>query len=623
MWSDLPRRERRAGSKTTVIAALSVAAILAHLALRFGFRASPSTSRIPLLITLVLGGLPLLYDLLRKLLKREFGSDLLGGISIITSVLLGEYLAGSIIVLMLAGGEALERYALRSASSVLAALARRMPSVAHRKRDAGIVDVGLQDVAVGDILVIYPHDICPVDGVVIDGHGVMDESYLTGEPFQITKTRGTTVLSGAINGESALTIRTTQRAADSRYAKIMNVMRESESSRPTLRRLGDRLGAIYTPVALTVAIFAWVVTGDPVRFLAVLVIATPCPLLIAIPIAIIGSISLCARRAIIVKSPVVLEQIAECRTAIFDKTGTLTYGEPTLTEQLIAPGFSQPEVLTLVASLERYSKHPLARAILASATKAGMQIPEATEVSEPPGQGLRGTVAGRQVQVTSRNQLTAQPMPGADQLPPLAGGLECVVAIDQRYAAALRFRDAPRAESLSFVTHLGPRHQFRKVMIVSGDRESEVRYLAEQVGITDVHAQTSPEEKLAIVRAETAAAKTLYVGDGINDAPAMMAATVGMAIGQNSDVTAEAAGVVVMDNSLQKVDEFMHISRRMRSIALQSAVGGMALSVIGMAFAATGHLSPVGGAISQEIIDVLAVLNALRAAFPPTVIHDL
>ena len=609
--------------KTTVIAALSVAAILAHLALRVGFRATSTTTRIPLLIILAIGGVPLVYDLLRKFLKKEFGSDLLGGISIITSVVLGEYLAGSIIVLMLAGGEALESYALRSASSVLAALARRMPSVAHRKRGGEIVDVRLQDAAVGDTLVIYPHDICPVDGVVLDGHGVMDESYLTGEPFQITKTRGSTVLSGAINGESALTIRTTERAADSRYAKIMNVMRESESSRPRLRRLGDRLGAIYTPVALTVAVVAWVVSGDAVRFLAVLVIATPCPLLIAIPITIMGSISLCARRAIIVKSPVVLEQIAECRTAIFDKTGTLTYGEPALTEQLIAPGFAQSDVLTLVASLERYSKHPLARAILASATKAGLQLPEATEVSEPSGQGLRGMVAGHQVQVTSRDKLIALGIPGADHLPAVGGGLECVVAIDQRYAAALRFRDAPRAESLSFVKHLGPKHQFQKVMIVSGDRESEVRYLGEQVGITDIHAQKSPEEKLAIVRAETAIAKTLYVGDGINDAPAMMAATVGMAIGQNSDVTAEAAGVVIMDNSLEKVDEFMHISRRMRSIALQSALGGMALSMIGMGFAATGHLAPVGGAITQEVIDVLAVLNALRAAFPPSVIHDL
>lgn len=609
--------------QTTIIAVFTVTAIIGHLVLRFGFHTSPGAYQIPLLVTLALGGIPLLYGLLKKLLKWEFGSDLLGGISIITSVLLGEYLAGSIIVLMLAGGEALESYALQSASSVLRALSKRMPSVAHRQRDAEILDVALADIAVGDTLVIYPHDICPVDGVVIEGHGVMDESYLTGEPFQMTKTAGSTVISGAINGESALTILATQRAADSRYAKIMEVMRESEQTRPQLRRLGDRLGAIYTPVAVTVALLAWVISGESMRFLAVLVIATPCPLLIGIPIAIIGSISLCARRAIIVKSPVVLEQIAACRTAIFDKTGTLTYGEPKLIEQLIPPGFVQKEVLTLVASLERYSKHPLARAILAAAKEAGIQLPEASEVNEQPGQGLRGTVSGHQLQITSRSKLIAQKVAGADQLPPVAGGLECVVAIDNRYAAALRFRDAPRADSRSFVLHLGPNHQFQRVMIVSGDRESEVRYLAEQVGITEIQAQKSPEEKLAIVRKETAAAKTLYVGDGINDAPAMMAATVGMAIGQNSDVTTEAAGVVVMDNSLRKVDEFMHISRRMRSIALQSAVGGMLLSITGMVFAATGHLSPVEGAISQEVIDVLAILNALRAALPPTVSSDL
>ena len=609
--------------KATVIAALALVAITSHLVLRAGFHAAPGTSRIPLLATLALGGLPLLYDLFRKLLNREFGSDLLGGISIITSVWLGEYLAGSIIVLMLAGGEALESYALRSASSVLAALAKRTPSVAHRKRAAEILDVGLADIAVADALVIYPHEICPADGVVIEGHGVMDESYLTGEPFQVTKTSGSTVISGAINGESALTSRTTRRAADSRYARIMDVMRQSEATRPRLRRLGDQLGAISTPVALTVALLAWVISGESIRFLAVLVIATPCPLLLAIPIAIIGSISLCARRAIIVKSPVVLEQIAGCRTAIFDKTGTLTYGEPTLTEQLIAPGFGQRKVLTLVASLERYSKHPLARAILAAAKDDALQLPEATEVSEEPGQGLRGTVSGHQLQITSRSKLVAARLAHADELPPIAGGLECVVAIDGRYAAALRFRDAPRAESRSFVRHLGPTHHVGRVMIVSGDRESEVRYLAEQVGITEIHAEKSPEDKLAIVRLATAEGKTLYVGDGINDAPAMMAATVGMAIGQNSDVTAAAAGVVIMDNSLTKVDEFLHISRRMRSIALQSAVGGMALSVVGMVFAATGHLSPVSGALAQEGIDILAVLNALRAAFPPRVIHDL
>lgn len=231
--------------KSTLIATLALTAIITHLVLHFGLEAKTSTRNLPLLITLALGGMPMLYDLLRKLLKREFGSDLLGGVSIITSVLLGEYLAGSIIVLMLAGGEALESYALRSASSVLAALAKRMPSIAHRKTGVDIGDVTLAEIVVGDTLVIYPHEICPADGEVTEGHGVMDESYLTGEPFQITKTTGSLVISGAINGDAALIIRTTKLAADSRYAKIMEVMRESESKRPQLQRLGDQLGAIY------------------------------------------------------------------------------------------------------------------------------------------------------------------------------------------------------------------------------------------------------------------------------------------------------------------------------------------------------------------------------------------
>lgn len=621
-----PEKDRWAGfkrHKTAIIATLSAVCIALNLVLNFGLHTRPSTSNIPLYVALAIGGTPLIIELLRKVAKREFGSDLLGGISILTSVMLGEYLAGVIIVLMLSGGEALESYALVNASSVLAALSKRMPSVAHRKGETAVNDITLSEIAVGDTLVVYPHEICPVDGVVTEGHGTMDESYLTGEPFEITKTSGSKVISGAINGEDALTIAATELAADSRYAKIMQVMRESEAARPELRRLGDRLGALYTPLALTVAIAAWVVTQNPERFLCVLVIATPCPLLIAIPIAIIGSISLCAKRAIIVKSPVVLEQITDCRTAIFDKTGTLTYGTPELTDVILAPGFEKNEVLGLAAGLERYSKHPLARSILAAVESAKLPLPEAENVSEQPSEGLRGTVSGHQVQVTSRRQLLAQAAEYESQLPVFVGGMECVVTIDQNYAAALRFHDTPRAESRSFLDHLGPKHLFTRLLIVSGDRESEVRYLAEEVGITDVFAQQTPEQKLAIVRDETQKAKTLYVGDGINDAPAMMSATVGMAIGQNSDVTAEAAGVVIMDNSLQKVDEFIHISRRMRAIALQSAVGGMVLSLVGMGFAATGHLSPVDGAICQEVIDVLAVLNALRAAFAPRVIHDI
>lgn len=591
--------------------------------MHYAWQLPGNVSNWPLWITLVLGGIPLVGDLLAKVFRLQFGADLLGGISIIVSILLGEYLAGAIIVLMLSGGEALESYALSNATSVLSSLAKRMPSIAHRQKGAEVEQIPLSEIRIGDQIVIYPHDVCPVDGTVVDGHSVMDESYLTGEPFLITKTIGSAVISGAVNGDSMLVIQSTHEASDSRYAKIMEVMHESEQTRPNLRRLGDQLGAWFTPVALLVAFAAWWFSGDATRFLSVLVIATPCPLLLAIPIAILGSISLCASRAIIVKSPVALEQIPQCRTAIFDKTGTLTYGEPTLTQQLVAPGFDSREVLSLVASLEQYSKHPLSRAIVSQAETEGLAKRAATQVSEAPGMGLTGVVDGQKILVTSRRKIGTMNIRGLENLSASGEGLECMVVINDTYAATYQMRDAPRSDSRAFVEHLEAYHHINRVMILSGDRESEARYLAEQVGISEVLAQQTPEQKLEIVRRETERAKCLYVGDGINDAPAMMAASVGISIGTNSDVTAQAADVVVMDNTLQRVDEFLHVGRRMRQIALQSALGGMALSVIGMSLAAFGFLNPVSGAVAQEVIDVLAVLNALRAAWPPGKLSDI
>ncbi|MGC9261216.1 MAG: heavy metal translocating P-type ATPase [Phycisphaerae bacterium] len=610
------------GHRQTIIAVLAVAGIITNLLLRFVLRLPPALYNMPLLITLALGGTPLVGELLVKLLHRQFGSDLLAGISIVTAALLDQYLAGALVVLMLSGGEALEHYAVGSASSVLRALAGRMPQIAHKKQGNKIVDVALQDVAVGDNLQVFPHELCPVDGVVVEGHGVMDEAYLTGEPFKISKTPGASVLSGAINGESVLDIKATKLAVDSRYAKIMRVMQASERDRPNLRRLGDQLGAFYTPLAVGVAILAWLVSGQAVRFLAVLVIATPCPLLIAIPVAIIGAISLSARRGIIIKKPVVLEQVEGCRTIIFDKTGTLTYGDPSLAAVQTRSGIDPNEVLMLAASLERYSKHPLAGAIVKAAADAGLSQREATAISEPPGAGLNGTIGGHQVEITSRRKLMRQNDAVNNMLPAPTGGLECVVLVDGVYAATFQFRDEPRADGVSFVKHLGPRHRFDRLMLVSGDRESEVRYLAQRVGITEVYAGKTPEEKLEIVKAETRKTRTLYIGDGINDAPALLAATVGVALGQNSEITTEAAGAVIMDSSLKRVDEFFHISRRMRTVALQSALGGMALSLIGMALASLGLLPPVAGAVSQEFIDLLAVLNALRAAMPPLALTD-
>jgi heavy metal translocating P-type ATPase len=613
-------------TKEAVIAAIALVAIGFHLILRFGIQPTgtvfgfPSRA-IPLLFALACGT-PLVFGLVIKLARLEFSSDLLAGLSILTSVILGEYLAGTLVVLMLAGGQALEAYAVRRASFALEALARRLPPVAHRRKDGRIGDVTLAEVAVGDTLVVFPHETCPVDGVVLEGRSTMNESYLTGEPYLLPKATGAAVLSGAINGDGALTIRAEKTSADSRYAKIMQVMRESEQRRPQLRRLGDQIGAVYTPLAIAIALWAWAFRGDPLRFLGVLVVATPCPLLIALPVAIIGSVSLAARRGMIIKDPAVLEKIDTCRTAIFDKTGTLTYGQPKLTEVLPAPGFTRDETLAAVASLERYSRHPLASAMIDAATEAKLPLQEAGEVRERPGEGLRGRIAGRAIQVTSRKKLDAQSPAAVESLPPLVAGLECVELIDGRYAATFRFRDEPRAEGQSFVRHLKPQHGFKRVLLVSGDRETEVRYLAERVGITEVYASQSPEQKLALVRKETQSAPTVFMGDGINDAPALTAATVGIAFGQSSDVTAEAAGVVILDSSLERVDELLHIGRRMRSIALQSAIGGMGLSMIGMIIAAAGYLPPVAGAIAQEIIDVLAVLNALRASMTPRRLSD-
>jgi heavy metal translocating P-type ATPase len=476
----------------------------------------------------------------------------------------------------------------------------------------------VSDVAVGDEISVLPHEICPVDGEVVQGHGTMDESYLTGEPFTIAKGPGAPVLSGAVNGETSLAIRTTRPAADSRLAQIMRVMQDAEQRRPNLRRIGDQLGAWYTPIAITIAALAWYSTGEPIRFLSVLVIATPCPLLIAIPVAIIGAISAAAHRGVIVKDPAALEQITLCRTVIFDKTGTLTYGRPALSDEIYAPGYTRPTILPVVAAMEQYSRHPLAAAIVRAAADARYPLPDVEWIREEAGVGLRGRIGGWTVLITNRAH-AGRP----DELPPpQPTGLECVVVIDDRWAALFRFHDIPRADSRSFVDHLQPRHGISRVLLVSGDRETEVRRLGEAVAIARVHAETSPEQKVDIVRRETEHARTLFIGDGINDAPALMAATVGVAFGQHSDVTSEAARVVVVDTSLSKVDELLHLSYRLRRVALESAIGGMLLSVAGMAFAAAGMLSPVAGAVAQELIDLVAVLNALRTARQPSALTD-
>jgi heavy metal translocating P-type ATPase len=447
----------------------------------------------------------------------------------------------------------------------------------------------------------------------------MDESYLTGEPFLIEKAPGTNVLSGAVNGDSVLTIQATRLASDSRYAKIVEVLHASEQNRPKIRRLGDRIGSWYTPLALGVALLSWFFSGVPDRFLAVLVIATPCPLLIAIPIAIIGAISVGARYGIIIKDPSILERLNSCRTLLVDKTGTLTYGKPILSDIVCLGRWPREALLQLAASLERYSKHPLANAVTTAVKDEGLPFLNAENVCESPGKGLTGQVDGHSLTLTGQSKL---PRDLARELSPVTPGLECVVLIDGLVAGLLHFQDQPRNESKPFLKHLGSRHKIDKVVLLSGDRPAEVSLFAAGMGISEVYGGKSPEEKVEIVRKMTAQAPTLYIGDGINDAPAMLNATAAVALGVNSDVTAEAAGAVILQSSLASVDELIHIGNRMRRIALLSAAGGMGLSLAGMAAAAAGYLTPIEGVLLQEAIDLLSILNSLRMILPTGPLSD-
>ncbi|HEU0123232.1 MAG TPA: heavy metal translocating P-type ATPase, partial [Bryobacteraceae bacterium] len=470
--------------------------------------------------------------------------------------------------------------------------------------------------AIGDQLIVFPHEACPVDGVVVAGRGSMNEAYLTGEPYLLAKSIGSAVLSGAINGDTALTIAASKPASESRYEQIMQVVRETEANQPRIRRIAERLGAWYTPLALGLAVLAWTVSGEPGRFLAVIVVATPCPLLIAIPVAVIGAISLAAQHGILVRRVAALEAIDDCRVFVFDKTGTLTYGTPVVTEIIPSGNKSKDRILSLAASLERYSRHPLAAAVV----EAGAHLPvvEVTEVHEKPGQGLLGVADGIHIEVTGRKRAAALGL----SLPAEEAGLECVILLNGEFAALIRFRDRPRQDARQFVRHLATRHGGTRVVLLSGDREGEVRYLADWAGINEVYFGQSPEQKLQFVKDIAANDPVLYVGDGINDAPALLAATVGIALGDRGEIAVQAADAAILAPSLRRVDQLLHIGRRMRTVALQSAVGGMALSGICMALAAAGHLTPTQGALLQETIDILAVLNALRAGIPGRAMTD-
>ena len=568
-----------------------------------------------------LGLLPLAYDVLRDLLRGRMGVDVIALLAMAGSLALGEYLAGAVIAIMLSGGQVLERFATARAQRSLSSLVDRAPRTAHRAGPQGLVAVPADEVRPGDRLVVRPGELFPVDGLVRSTLAVLDESALTGEARPVERRCGEPVRSGAVNAGDPAEIEATSTADESTYAAIVRLTREAAGAKAPLVRLADRFAVVFLPLALAIAGGAWAFSGDPVRALAVLVVATPCPLILAAPVAIVGGMSRAARRGIVVKGGGALEALARARTVLFDKTGTLTVGSPRLLRTVELASWPAAEILRLAASLDQLSPHVMAASIVEAAREQGLHLSGPTETSEAAGSGVVGLVDGHRVAVGQASWVVEGPLPDAAarvKEGAAAGGLANVfVAVDGSLAGVLLLQDPVRSEAPFVVRHLRDLG-VRRILVVTGDRGPAGETVGRAIGADGVLTDQDPAEKLAAVRAESGGGTTVMVGDGINDAPALAAADVGVALGsRGATASSEAADVVVMVDRLDRVAEGVGIARRARTIALQSIVVGMGLSLAAMVVAAAGRLAPVEGALLQEAIDVLVILNALRALRGP------
>jgi heavy metal translocating P-type ATPase len=583
--------------------------LLAGLAARFLLGAG-AVSRWLFLTTVVVGGAPLVIQTVRGMLRGRFAADIVAMLAIITALALGQYFAGVVIVLMQSGGEALEAYAMGRASASLEALLARAPKLAHRLRGDAIEDVPVDAVRVGDLLVVKPGDLVPVDGEVADGTSTVDQSALTGEPLPIRAVAGTALMSGSVNLEGALKIRARRPSEQSQYQQIVRLVERARQEKPPIQRLADRFAVWFTPLTLAMCGVAYLVTGSPTSVLAVLVVATPCPLILATPVAVIAGISRAADLGVIVKHGRAIEQLGRARAVVFDKTGTLTLGQPSVAHIEALDGVPAGEVLRLAAAVEQLSSHHLARAVAEAGRARFPSLPAVAEFQETPGRGVSGRVEGRAVSVGSARYLADRGV-AAPTAP--GDGTAAHVAIDGRVAGAIEFADRLRHQVPALLQRLTVLGVADTVML-TGDREQPAEAIAAQAGIRTVRANLLPGDKVAAVR-ELAEryGNVVMVGDGINDAPALAAATVGVAMGAHGTaVSAEAADVVLLVDDIARVGDAMAISRRMRRIALQSIGVGLGMSFALMVVASLGHITPAAGAVMQEALDAAVILNALR-----------
>jgi heavy metal translocating P-type ATPase len=603
------------GSRWTT--ALPVAGIAVGLAASAAGKAEAASAAWAL--TTIVALVPLTAAVISSLRRGNIGVDLIALVAMGGALGLQEYLAGAVIGLMLAGGEALEDYAAGRARRELSVLLARAPQSVHRYEGDALVSAPIQAVGLGDRLLIKPGEVVPVDGIVEGVAAVLDEAALTGEAHPVRRAAGDAVRSGTVNaGPSPFTMRATTTAASSTYAAIVRLVEQAQASKAPLNRLADRYALLFLPVTLGVAASAWLLSGDPVRALTVLVIATPCPLILAAPVAIVGGISRAARQGVIVKGGGALETLAHGSVLVLDKTGTVTAGSPAISRVECQNGLGAEELICLAASLEQVSPHVLARAIVRAARERGIRLRSPESVHEEPGAGVRGTVEGRAVAVGKADWVH----PGGQRPGWMArlqrraareGALPVFVRVEGTVAGALVLDDPIRSDARSTIRSLRG-EGFRKILMCTGDHAETASRVGRLIGVDAVYAEHSPGDKLHAVRTASVEGVTVMVGDGINDAPALAAAHVGVAMGAGGATAAsEAADVVLLANRLGDLVGATRIARRARRIALQSIAAGMALSVTGMSFAVGGFLSPVAGAILQEAIDVLVILNAMRA----------
>ena len=575
------------------------------------------------MIGLVLCGAPVVYSTVRGLLRGKFAADVIASMTVVTALVLGHPVVGLVIVVMQTGGEALERMAGARATNALRALQESAPTKAHRITGDTVEDVPVAKMKTGDLILVRPGEIVPCDGEVVAGTSHLDTATLTGEPIPRKVTPGSAVMSGSINQESPLQVRTTAVAEESQFAKIVALVREAQSSKAPLQRIADRFAIWFTPATVVVCTIAYLVSGEWERVLAVLAIATPCPLILATPVAILGGMNTSARRQILVRNGGALEALARTTAVVFDKTGTITIGQPKVSRVVAVDSIPESEVLRLASSVEQGSGHLLARTLVTEARERGVLAEAATSVVEAPGRGVEGEIHGYRVAVGARSFI-GERYPGTRELMSDLdtrhdpSSLRAYVAVDGELAGLVEYGDMMREGIADLVTSLrssGIKH----VVLLSGDRAETVREIARQAGIDDARGDMLPEDKVEVVRRLVHNGESvIMMGDGTNDAPALGTATVGVALASHGrGIATEAADIIFLADDPSRLLDAIRISRRTMRVARQSIWFGLGVSVIGMLFAASGAIVPLAGAAIQEVVDLGVILNALRASRSP------